>query len=327
MQTEADDVLRSPEAGQRVIRGDEQTLATSLLSPGAKPEVAPILASMRSIRDLASGEAVRHLKYIPRIMLRVRNWPQFLATYMRLSTRVARYRLRHGNLLVLTTAPVDTSTIAVVFIKEDYGQIAPGATVIDIGANIGVFTLYAAASPGTHVFAYEPVDATYRQLQENIRVNSLQDRVTAHKLGVTGARERRAITISAEGSPFSSLFGDSLKTQEIECVGLEDVFEENGIEHCDVLKLDCEGAEFEILYNAPEHILGRVGRMCIEYHDQPGRLDLTGAALVRFLEARGFQCTTDFDPTTTSDTIDVRRVSTPTTGNGTRHGALRNWTA
>ena len=221
---------------------------------------------------------------------------------------------------MLTTEPVDVSTIAVVFIKEDYGQIAPGATVIDIGANIGVFTLYVAASPGTRVFAYEPVDVTYRQLKENIRVNSLQDRVTTYKLGVTGARERRAITISSEGSPFSSLFGDRRETQEIECVGLEDVFEENGIEHCDVLKLDVEGAEFEILYNAPEHILGRVGRICIEYHDQPGRLDLTGAALVRFLEARGFQRTTDFDPGTTSGTVEVRQVSTPTTGNGNPAG-------
>lgn len=232
---------------------------------------------------------------------------------MRLSARAARYRLRHGNLVVVTAAPVDVSTIAVVFIKEDYGQIAPGATVVDIGANIGVFALYAAASPGTRVFAYEPVDATYRQLQENVRVNSLQDRITAYNLGVTGTRERRAITISAEGSPFSSLFGDGRETQEIECVGLEDVFEENGIEHCDVLKLDCEGAEFEILYNAPEHILERVGRLCIEYHDQPGRHDLTGAALVRFLEERGFRRTTDFDPATSCDTLDLQRVSTPAT--------------
>ena len=100
----------------------------------------------------------------------------------------------------------------------------------------------------------EPVDATYRQLSGDVRVDSLQDRITAYNLGVTGTRERRAITISAEGSPFSSLFGDGRGTQEIECVGLEDVFEENGIEHCDVLKLDCEGAEFEIL-DAPEHIL------------------------------------------------------------------------
>src|SRR5215210_5312090 len=120
---------------------------------------------MRSIKDLATGEAVRHLRYIPRIVMRVRNWPQFLMTYMRLSESVREYRLRRGDTRVLTTAPVDASTIAVVFIKEDYGEIAPGSTVVDIGANIGVFALYAAASPGVRVYAYEPVDATYAQLQ------------------------------------------------------------------------------------------------------------------------------------------------------------------
>jgi FkbM family methyltransferase len=265
---------------------------------------------MRSLRELLSLEAIQHLRYVPRIVGRVRNWPAFLATYVRLSNRVTDYRMRTGHMLIKTTAPVDTSTIAVVFIKEDYGKVPANATVVDVGANIGVFALYAAASVGTRVFAYEPVDSTFAQLQANIAANGLENRITAYKMGVTGAREQRLITVGAECSPFSSIYseGNNSDQQEIECLSLRDVFADNGIEHCDVLKLDCEGAEYEILYNAPDDVLGRVGRLCLEYHDQPGRPDFTGAALVRHLQKHGFRRTTPFDPARPWDTVVFERA-------------------
>jgi FkbM family methyltransferase len=244
----------------------------------------------RRVSDLLSTEALHHVRYIPRIAARVRNWPRFLLTYMRLSDRPATYRLRRGDTRIVARSGVDVSTIAVIFIKEDYGARIGGGTVVDIGANIGVFSLFAAAEPGTRVFAYEPVGETYRQLRENVELNGLGRSVATFNLGVAGASERRAIHLSAHGSPFSSLYGaDGEATEEIRCVGLDRVFEENGIERCDLLKLDCEGAEFEILFGAPDEVLARVRRICVEYHEQASEPRFRRDALIDHLAAHGFR--------------------------------------
>ena len=47
---------------------------------------------------------------------------------------------------------------------------------------------------------------------------------------------------------------------------LSDIFKENDIDNCDLLKLDCEGAEYDILYNTPEEILNKIDQMAIEVH-------------------------------------------------------------
>ena len=225
-------------------------------------------------------------------LVSVRNWPRFLLTYMRLSDRPATYRMRGGDLRIAARSGVDVSTIAVVFIKEDYGPAIGGGTVVDIGANIGVFSLFAAAEPDTRVYAYEPVQATYAQLRENVQLNGLEERVKTFNLGVTSGSEHRAIHLSAHGSPFNTLYGaEGGRTEEIACVGLDRVFEATDIDRCDLLKLDCEGAEFEILLEASEGALQRVRRICVEYHEQADRPQFRRAVLVDHLATRGFRVT------------------------------------
>jgi tRNA/tmRNA/rRNA uracil-C5-methylase (TrmA/RlmC/RlmD family) len=51
-------------------------------------------------------------------------------------------------------------------------SISPGDVVLDIGANIGVFTLYA-AKQGAQVYAYEPMPPTYGVLQQNVKAHGL----------------------------------------------------------------------------------------------------------------------------------------------------------
>ena len=59
---------------------------------------------------------------------------------------------------------------------------------------------------------------------------------------------------------------ENIKAIEVPCLGLFDVFEEHKIDRCDLLKLDCEGAEYEVLYNAPEEVLNKIDQMAIEVH-------------------------------------------------------------
>jgi FkbM family methyltransferase len=218
--------------------------------------------------------------------------------------------LRPDGLKIAADA-VGVSTVAVVFVKDDYGRAVDGPAVIDIGANIGAFTLLAARTAGTRVFAYEPVSSTFAQLQRNIERNGLGDRVTAYRLGVTGAAEERRIALSPHGSPFNSLYGataDGDAAETVRTTTLADVFADNDLDFCDTLKLDCEGAEFEILYAAPADVLSRIGMILLEYHEQdrPGH---RWADLSAHLRRHGFRVEREGPRIANTGTVSLRRMA------------------
>src|SRR5688500_8702904 len=53
--------------------------------------------------------------------------------------------------------------------------LRPGDLFVDVGANIGSYSILAAGVCGSHVIAVEPVPQTFRNLQDNVRLNDLQD--------------------------------------------------------------------------------------------------------------------------------------------------------
>jgi FkbM family methyltransferase len=209
--------------------------------------------------------------------------------YAGLLRTIETYRFRNG-LIIKTKSLVDVTTIAVVFIKQEYGKIFPQArTVVDIGGNIGSFALYAAATgKNASVFTYEPEKENFTTLAENIRANHLEGRIHAFPSGVGGVAGKRKLYLSE--SPYHTLYenAEGQKFIEISCVTLKDVFEMNKLERIDLLKLDCEGAEFEILLNAPESCLQRIQEIRMEYHSRGGNKI---ADLRAFLEKKDFRMT------------------------------------
>src|SRR4051812_8881460 len=94
--------------------------------------------------------------YIPRICSLFANWPEYLANYAWHRSKPGEYRLRNGLRLVDSTGTM-AGTIAVVFVRREYGRVEKFRTIVDIGANLGTFALYAAYScPETRVYCYEP---------------------------------------------------------------------------------------------------------------------------------------------------------------------------
>src|SRR5690606_23442945 len=76
-------------------------------------------------------------------------------------------------------------------------------------------------------------------------------------------------------------------TQPVQQTTLERIFHKNRIDHCELIKMDCEGAEFEILYTAPEWIFEKTMHFFLEYHDWiPGQ---KSTDLKQFLEQKGYR--------------------------------------
>jgi hypothetical protein len=73
---------------------------------------------------------------------------------------------------------------------------------------------------------------------------------------------------------------------EVPTTTLDAIVAELQLEHCDFLKIDCEGAEYEILLNARPATLRKMRHICLEYHD--GSTGHSHHELVALFEANGF---------------------------------------
>lgn len=240
-----------------------------------------------------------YTKYLPSIIFQIKNWPDFLVHYMGIKKGGAEYLFRNG-IRIKTKDTISTATVAVIFIKKDYGNVPEGSLVIDIGANIGVYSIFASIAKNAKIFAFEPVSENFAMLKENVKLNSLEGKIHAFNLGIAGKEEERKIFLGdspfhsflpQDDSPFNALYksGKSQNYLEISCISLKDVFDRNKIISCDILKMDCEGAEYEILYNFPDEYFKRIKEIRMEYHNHKGNEKNSGDQLEKFLSSKGFK--------------------------------------
>lgn len=191
-------------------------------------------------------------------------------------------RLRSGLTIQLSDDRADIATVFGVFARESYGTIASGSTVVDIGANIGAFALFAAWAGAAIVHAYEPCAESFAILQRNITDNHLEAVIRPHRQAVVG-RPSEAVMFPRRSNVFNAIVtGASGDHELVSAVTLSDILAATG--PVDVLKIDCEGAEFEIVANTPCAVMSQVSSIKLQYHAGP-RDTLTGT-----LETCGF-CT------------------------------------
>ena len=170
-------------------------------------------------------------------------------------------------------------------------SIPPGATVVDIGANAGVFTLWALQGGAARVIAVEPSPRMAEYLSHNVSASGFSN-VTVVQ-AACGGRAGETVLYSRGDEGLNSLYCRDVlgSTFQPMCrtpvLTLEDLFSRYGVETCHLLKLDCEGAEYEILLNTPGDMLKRIERITLEYH--VGLNDHDPEELVSFLNAHGFQ--------------------------------------
>ena len=153
--------------------------------------------------------------------------------------------------------------------------IEPTDTVVDIGANIGVFSLFAAYRTHDKVFAYEPFPDNFELLSQNIRVNNLHN-ISAYNMAVSDKVGSAQLFIS-KGSLGHHLSDHNITEElehyvEVPTTTLQSIMDDNNLENIDFLKLDCEGSEGSILSSTPKDYLERVRKIAIEFHDNVSQL-------------------------------------------------------
>jgi FkbM family methyltransferase len=200
------------------------------------------------------------------------------------------YRVRHNGLRVLIRHGTgDVVTLGEIFHEYCYRPIhevehvlARVARIVDLGANVGLFGVYAAACwPEAEILAFEPDPANAAVHERTIAVNELEERWRLIR-AAAAARDGRAAFV-AGGIALSHLAnaGDDEPTIE---VPVQDVLPR--LKHADLLKMDIEGGEWAILGD-PRFREAPPRALVLEYHPHlcPGP-DPRGAA-ESALEAAG----------------------------------------
>lgn len=199
----------------------------------------------------------------------------------------------------------DLSIMMNIFAFGEYRRYFPfnqTARIIDIGAHNGYFSIWAFinTNSGSRIFSYEPVPENYEIALNNIRINNINN-IKLYNKGISDKRGELILYFDEKHTGGHSVYKEKVmkygaeKMSEIsvECITLEDVFNENGIKDCDFCKIDCEGAEFDILLNTPEDILQKVKVFTIEFHEFGGH---NVNELVNLFEENNFQVEFSYRP-------------------------------
>lgn len=192
------------------------------------------------------------------------------------------------NFILNTDA--DKSVFYEVFEARDYqvlDQIIKSAKnpVLDVGAHIGFFSIYAAVlNPTAKIFAFEPEEKNFVLLKENLKFNKIEN-VVVKNLAVAASEGQRKLYLSEDSHNHSLIEIGGAREKFVQTQTLEKILERNKIEKCSLIKLDVEGAEFEILENF--ELFGKIENFYIEYHKYSPEMDPN--RLEKIFKSNGFK--------------------------------------
>ncbi|HMG93399.1 MAG TPA: FkbM family methyltransferase [Chryseolinea sp.] len=140
--------------------------------------------------------------------------------------------------------------------------------VIDVGAHIGAFSVQAARRIfRSKIYAIEPSDESYELLLKNIAFNECEN-VFPFKIGLSDQTGQVRLFHDVEngnwGHSIVKEFSDEY--EEIDCDTLGNFLATNGIQKCNFIKFNCEGAEFKVILSTPIEVMRKIETMLILYH-------------------------------------------------------------
>ncbi len=181
--------------------------------------------------------------------------------------------------------------------------IRDGEVMWDIGANIGLYALYAALGPGIRVLAFEPGAGSFAALMRNVELNAMGDRVAAYCLAFDEATGLDVLHMMHTGAGHSMhAFGrpetargkmTPIFSQPTLGFTIDDFRRIFAAPPPDHVKLDVDGNEAKIIRGGRQTLAGAKTVM-VEIEDRGGEADAGGGAEVALAEL-GFRAAHDFN--------------------------------
>lgn len=146
--------------------------------------------------------------------------------------------------------------------------------VLDLGAHIGTFSIpLIMENPHIKIYGYEPDEKNFKQLLGNLTINNISTKqCEIYKIAVYDEEKELKFTTgktSTTGSVESANFYKAVKnakTVTCKATTLEKIFLVNNIQHCKLLKIDCEGSEYGIFKKVDRGLFKKIDNIIVEAH-------------------------------------------------------------
>jgi FkbM family methyltransferase len=200
-------------------------------------------------------------------------------------------RLRNGECFRISTL-MDAWILKETVLDRQYENVSvvlqPNWLVIDIGAALGDYAVWAAQQLTTgRLIAVEPFPRSVKLLCDNLKLNHVENvEVVETAIGEKDGQLSLQLVTGQAVQHSTAATSASAGSLPVSVHSLESFFAQMKIDSCDYLKLDCEGAEYDILFNCSKDILKKIARICMEVHDRvtPHSRD----EMIEFLERNGY---------------------------------------
>ncbi len=197
---------------------------------------------------------------------------------------------QNAKLRVEVKSDADQSVLDEIFFDRDYALIEPIIKsarngILDVGAHKGFFVLYARVlNPNVPIYAYEPEENNFRELKNHLLENKIAN-VFPKNVAIAG-KEGSVILHLSDDSHNHTLLPvlPSFEQKKVNAVMIENVLKKIG--KCDLIKMDCEGSEFQILETAPDSVFKSVPVFFLEYHEYND--EMRASKLKSLFESKGF---------------------------------------
>lgn len=213
---------------------------------------------------VASRRLTTYPKYLALSLLKLRNPIEYLTVQWKnenvlLHTRGGlRFEVRPGT--------SDRAMFSEVVLDGQYDnpERFENEIVVDIGANVGSFTVLAARF-AAKVIALEPLPDNFKQLQRNIEFNSLHN---VSQLNVAISDTDGELEIFGVGACVTAIRNEKhTDSTTVKAITMQTLMDEYSLTCIDFLKMDCEGSEFDVFLNSPPEILRRIKSLNLEFHN------------------------------------------------------------
>ncbi|MDP2673193.1 MAG: FkbM family methyltransferase [Nanoarchaeota archaeon] len=222
----------------------------------------------------------------------IKNYPLYLRDYFgKIKNKYIVYKLRNGLKYKIRGGSTDRFIINEVWIHKSYNpkgfEINKNDIVIDIGAHAGIFTILASYyAKNGKVYAFEPMKENYELLKENIKLNYAKN-IEAINKAVSNKSGKLKFYVSQTKNKGQNSFyklSDTQKQISVEKISFKNFIKK--IPKINFLKIDCEGAEYEILFSLSKKELEKIKKISMEFHNY-GKYN--GEDLARFLQKNDFK--------------------------------------
>jgi len=155
------------------------------------------------------------------------------------------------------------------------------STILDVGANLGDFTL--AASKSTRkIISIEPGKENFAILSSNLRINSLKQAIP---LNIAAHDSSAILSLTGNGADLS--VSDFNGGEHTKGMTLDDVLTIHHIEHVDMVKIDVQGHEIKVLRGLSDSLKRhRIGLAIVEVHSHR---NVKASDVVSFMQSHGYE--------------------------------------